>query len=182
MHLQLVPRHANGLWQPWQCRITGAGSFVCCAAGCDRPKGHISHRMLHRCWFRGRTGGMGFEIDICAARIPSRTCGLADLKRIAPQVVAVQFNEVEGVEEYALVSALVPDETERGHAVVIAGDSFAVDDAGARAQACQRLDDQREAASEVVARTAIEPHPLAVLAGNDAKAIVLDLVQPLAAG
>src|SRR5262245_13833335 len=22
-----------------------AGSFVCCAAGCDRPKGHISHRM-----------------------------------------------------------------------------------------------------------------------------------------
>jgi hypothetical protein len=20
-----------------------AGSFVCCAAGCDRPKGHISH-------------------------------------------------------------------------------------------------------------------------------------------
>ena len=25
--------------------------------------------------------------------------GLADLKRIAPQVVAVQFNQVEGVEE-----------------------------------------------------------------------------------
>src|SRR5262249_53824171 len=107
--------------------------------------------MLHRCWFRGRTGGMGFEIDICAGRIPSRRWGLADLKRIAPQVVAVQFNEVEGVEEYALVSALVPDEIERGHAVVIAGDSFAVDDAGARAQACQRLDDQREAMGEVVA-------------------------------
>ena len=58
---------------------------------------------------------------------------LADLKRIAPQVVAVQFNEVEGVEEYALVSALVPDEIERGNAVVIAGDNFTVDDAGARA-------------------------------------------------
>jgi len=27
--------------------------------------------------------------------------GLADLKRIAPQVVAVQLDEVEGVEEYA---------------------------------------------------------------------------------
>src|SRR5262245_64360635 len=94
--------------------------------------------MLHRCWFRGRTGGMGFEIDICAARIPSRTCGLADLKRITPQVVAVQLDEVEGVEEYALVSALVPDEIERGHAVVIAGNGLAIDDAGARAQACQR--------------------------------------------
>src|SRR5262245_53062871 len=108
--------------------------------------------------------------------------GFADLKRIAPQVVAVQFNEVEGVEEDALVSALVPDEIERSNAVVIAGDSFAIDDAGARAQACQCLDDQREAAGEIVAGTAIEPHPLAVLAGNDAKAIVLDLVQPLAAG
>ena len=57
--------------------------------------------------------------------------GLADLKRIAPQVVSVQFDEVEGVEEYALVGALVTDEPERGNAVVIAGNSLAVDDAGA---------------------------------------------------
>jgi hypothetical protein len=38
--------------------------------------------------------------------------GLADLKRIAPQVVAVQFDQVEGEEEYALVSAVVADEIE----------------------------------------------------------------------
>jgi len=44
----------------------------------------------------------------------------------------------------------------------------AADNAGARAQACQCLDDQREATRELVARTAIEPQ--------------LDLVQPLAAG
>jgi hypothetical protein len=67
---------------------------------------------------------------------------LADLKRIAPQVVAVQLDKVEGVEEYAVVSALVTNEIERGNSVVIAGDSFAVDDARARAQACQRLDDR----------------------------------------
>ena len=77
---------------------------------------------------------------------------------------------------------MVPDEVERGNAVVIAGDSFAIDDARARTQACQRLDDQWEAVGEIVARTAIEPHPLASLAGNDAKAVVLDFVQPLAAG
>ena len=58
----------------------------------------------------------------------------------------------------------------------------AVDDARARAQAAQRLDDPREATSEVVAGTAIEPHLRAVLARNDAEAIVLDFVQPLAAG
>ena len=46
----------------------------------------------------------------------------------------------------------------------------------------QRLDDQREAAGEVVARTTIEPHLRGSLASNDAEAIVLDLVQPLAAG
>jgi hypothetical protein len=73
------------------------------------------------------------------------------------------------------------DELERGHAVVIASHSFAIDDAGARAQACQRLDDQREATREVVARTAIEPHPLTILASNDAEAVMLDLVQPLPA-
>jgi hypothetical protein len=55
------------------------------------------------------------------------------LRRITPQVVVVQFDEVEGVEEYLVVSAVVPDEIERGNAVVIAGDSFAVDNAGARA-------------------------------------------------
>src|SRR5215467_3564886 len=40
---------------------------------------------------------------------------------------------------------------------------------------------KREASSEVIVGTAIEPYPLAVLAGNDAKAVVLDLMQPLAA-
>jgi hypothetical protein len=55
--------------------------------------------------------------------------------------------------------AVVANEIERGNAVIIPGDSFAVDDAGARAQAGQRLDDQGEATGGIVARTAIEPHP-----------------------
>jgi len=60
-----------------------------------------------------------------------RERGLADLKRITPQAIAVQLDQVEGVEEDALVIALVADEIERGNAIVIAGHSFAVDDAGA---------------------------------------------------
>jgi hypothetical protein len=104
--------------------------------------------------------------------------GLADFKRIAPQIVAVQLDEVEGVEEYALVSAVVTDQIERGNAVVIAGDGFAVDDAGARAQVGDCFDDQREAAGEVVAGTAVEPHLRASLAGNNAEAVMLDFVQP----
>src|SRR6516225_7353024 len=56
-----------------------------------------------------------------------------------------QLDQVEGIEEDVLVDALVTHEIERGHAVVIASDRFAVDIAGARAQAGQCLDDQREA-------------------------------------
>src|SRR5262249_11522406 len=108
--------------------------------------------------------------------------GLADLKWITPQVVAVQLNEVEGVEEYVLVSTVVTDEIKRGNAVVIAGDSFAVDDAGARAQPGERINDQREAAGEVIAGPAVESHPLTILAGDDSEAVMLDFVQPLAAG
>jgi hypothetical protein len=43
--------------------------------------------------------------------------GLADLQRIAPEIVAVLLDEIEGVEEYAFVSALVTDEIERGNAL-----------------------------------------------------------------
>jgi hypothetical protein len=52
----------------------------------------------------------------------------------------------EGV--MCFIGALVTDEIERGNAIVIAGDSFAVDDAGARAKAGQRFDNQREATGE----------------------------------
>jgi hypothetical protein len=61
---------------------------------------------------------------------------------------------------------------------VIAGDGFTIDNAGARAQAGKRLDNQREAMREVIAGTAIEPHPPVALAGNDVETVVLDLMQP----
>ena len=48
-------------------------------------------------------------------------------------------------------------------------------------QAGQRLDDQREAMGEVITRTAVEPHLRVLLAGNDAEAVMLDFMQPLAA-
>jgi hypothetical protein len=91
------------------------------------------------------------------------------------------FVSASGIEKGALVSAVETDEIERGNAVVIASDRLAIDDAGARTQASQRLDDQREAVREIIAGTAVEPHLGTVLAGNNPKTIVLDLVQPLAA-
>src|SRR6516162_4424751 len=81
--------------------------------------------------------------------------GLAHFQGITPQVVAVQFDEVEGVEEGVTVMASVADTVERGNAVIVASNRLPIDDAGARAQASQRLDDQREAAGEVIAGPAV---------------------------
>ena len=67
------------------------------------------------------------------------------------------------------VSALVTDEIERGNAVVIASHSFAIDNAGARAQPGERINDQREATGKVIAGPAVEPHPLTILAGDDSE-------------
>jgi hypothetical protein len=53
--------------------------------------------------------------------------------------------KVEGIEERLAVIPSVADTVERRDAVVVAGDRLAVDDAGARAQTSQRLDDQRGA-------------------------------------
>jgi hypothetical protein len=76
----------------------------------------------------------------------------------------------------------VADTVEARHAIIAAGDRLAVDGAGAGAQPGQRLGDQREAVHQVVPQAAVEPHPCAVLSGDDAEAVVLDFVQPLAAG
>jgi hypothetical protein len=110
--------------------------------------------------------GAGLGHDRCEG-------GLANRKRIAAEIVAIQFDQIECVEEYALVSALVTDEIKRGNAVVIAGDCLAVDDARARAQVRHRLNDQREAVGEIISRTAVEAHPWAIFPGDNPKSIML---------
>jgi len=107
--------------------------------------------------------------------------GLETLRRIRSEIVAVQFDQVEGVKENAFVMVAVANTIEQSDAVVITGNRLPVDDAGAGAQSGQRLDDQRETIGEIIAGTAVESHLRALLAGDDPKAIVLDLVQPFAA-
>ena len=48
-----------------------------------------------------------------------------------PQVVAVQFDQIEGVQKDAFVMAAVADAIERSDAVVITGNRLPIDDAGA---------------------------------------------------
>jgi hypothetical protein len=115
------------------------------------------------------------------SREKAAECCLAHDERMAAQIIAVEFDQVEGVEENAIIVVPVTDAVERRYPILAARDRLSVDDAGPGAQLGDRLDDERKSVGQVIARPAIELHPFAVLAGDDPKAVVLDFVQPLLA-
>ena len=68
-----------------------------------------------------------------------------------------------------------------GDPVIAARNRLAVNDAGVGAKSSEGLNNERETLGKVVAWTAVKLHPFAVLAGDYAEAVVLDLVQPVIA-
>jgi hypothetical protein len=62
------------------------------------------------------------------------------------QIVAIQLDQVEGVQEYAVIVAPITNDIERSYAVGIAADRLAIDYAGASAGASTS---QRSAESDV---------------------------------
>src|SRR4051794_22598750 len=59
--------------------------------------------------------------------------GLAHFQRLAPQVVAAQLDQVEGIEEYGRIMPPMPDAVEVRHAVLVAAHGLTIDDTRARA-------------------------------------------------
>jgi hypothetical protein len=76
------------------------------------------------------------------------------VERIAPAILALQLDQVEGVQEDASVMPAMPQQVEARQAVVSARDRFPVDGTGARAQPPHGLDDQRKTMREIIARPA----------------------------
>jgi len=66
-----------------------------------------------------RDGLLDVEYQKCLSKAPSIL-----LDRVTAQVVAVQFNQAEGVQEHAPVMLAVADTLERCKSVVIARDGF----------------------------------------------------------
>jgi hypothetical protein len=56
-----------------------------------------------------------------------------------PQILAVQLQQVKGIEEYVLARPLVPQPLEHGEALLVADDRLAVDQAGARLEAASMM-------------------------------------------
>jgi hypothetical protein len=54
-------------------------------------------------------------------------------ERIAPKIIAAKFDQVEGIQEYAVTVVPLPDEVKRCDAIVTTRDRLPVNDAGVRA-------------------------------------------------
>ena len=99
-------------------------------------------------------------------------------QRFAPHVGPVELDQVECPHENAVVSIPSPDQFKTSDPVIAAGDGFAIDNTGPGAQPRKGLGNQGETRRQIVARTAVELHPLAILARDAPETVVLDLVQP----
>jgi hypothetical protein len=104
------------------------------------------------------------------------------LQRTQAQVVAVEAQKVEGHERGLDAAALGQERVEVAASVVLEDDRLAIDHRLVRREAAHRLRDPGKAVREVGAASAPDQDALALFAGQDAKAVVLDLVQPAGSG
>jgi hypothetical protein len=84
--------------------------------------------------------------------------------RVAPQIFAVEFDQIESAKDRHLARPLPADKAEHRKALLIGDDRLAVDQTGACRQSGDRRGGLREAAREVIAIPGEQPYPIAVAA------------------
>ena len=92
--------------------------------------------------------------------------GPALLERTRPPVLAVELQQVEGVEERLIVMGAAMELVEDRHAGLIAADRLAVDHRRCRPQGSHGLADARVALGPVEAVAREQPHPVVALPGD----------------
>jgi hypothetical protein len=103
------------------------------------------------------------------------------LERHPAQILAVKLHKVEGAQHRLGSVTLAPDQLEHGMPAIVGDDGLAVDQARAHRQRRDGGHRQREAPGEIVAVAGEQPHAGSVPQRHDAKAVVLDFVQPVRA-
>jgi hypothetical protein len=89
---------------------------------------------------------------------------LARLDRQLAQILAVEFEQVEGAEHGRVVVAPGPQQLEHREPGLVGNDGFAVDQAGVGWQCRDGGCDQGKGLAEIVAITGVEPHVRGVTA------------------
>ena len=90
----------------------------------------------------------------------------------AALILAVEFEQIEGAEDYTGRVSLAADQVEYGKPLLVAGDGFAVDYAGTRWQDSDRGSSQRESASEIVTLAGEEADPIPLAPRYDAECLI----------
>jgi signal transduction histidine kinase len=107
--------------------------------------------------------------------------GLAISKRFCQMMGGDITVESESGRGSSIIVVSVTDAVEQRYPVLAARNRLSVDDAGSRVRLGDRVNDERKSIGQVIARPAIELHPLAVLSCDNAEPVVLDFMQPLLA-
>jgi hypothetical protein len=105
--------------------------------------------------------------------------GLAGIERPGAPVLAVELQKVEGIEEGLPIIRPAMQLLEHGYAGLIATDCLTIDRRGCRRQRRHGRVDARIALSPIEVAAGEQTHPAPPLAGDQAVAIVFDLVNPL---
>src|ERR1700720_2420991 len=95
-----------------------------------------------------------------------------------PQILAVQLKQVKCAMHSTLDGAMAADQFKDGNAVLVANDCLAVDQAGSHWQRFDRHLDEGKSMREVVSVARNQLHPGRTPPRQDAKAVMLDFVNP----
>ena len=97
-----------------------------------------------------------------------RQLSLAHLNWLGPQVLAVQFKQIEGAVYRGCYGPMAADKIKDRNTGVFANDRLAIDQARAHRQRRDRKSDERKPTGEVVAVPAQEPDASLVEPGQNA--------------
>jgi hypothetical protein len=104
------------------------------------------------------------------------------VQRQLSQIVALQRQDVEGVELNLVIMPARVQPIEIGNAVDAMQDRLAIDDERSCAVSQRGLDDQRVTIAPVIAVSGEQPNALALALDDQAIAVVLDLMKPVRPG
>src|SRR6266849_1994382 len=116
------------------------------------------------------------------SRQQPRQVVLAEMQRQFPQILAIQSQDIEGVEHYFVVMLPRVQSVEIGDAVNAEQNRLAIEDERGLPVSQCRLNDQRIAGGPIVAVAGEQPHARAVAVDDQAVAVVFYFMEPFRPG
>ena len=108
--------------------------------------------------------------------------GLALFNRLASEVTAIEFDEVEGAEHRRVMLPAPAKQLKVGNPVRVARDDLTVDKAGAHRECLDGGDDHGKPPRPIEAAPGDKVDALAIATSEHPIAVMLDLVKPIGAG